>query len=88
MRTIRGCVVALATAGLVVGLAATPASAVEPHQHQITTPSGVHDIARGFCQGEFGSARTQNVALANFHSMIHMGPQGPDGTVTIGAHGC
>lgn len=80
--------VALAAAGALVGAAATPAGAVEPHQHHITTPGGVHDIARGFCHGEFGSTETQNVALANFHMKIHLGPQGPSGTVTVSALGC
>jgi len=88
MKVIRRSLVAFGSACVLVGIATTPAGAVGPHEHVVNTPSGSHDIARGFCLGDFAASETQNVALENFHSMIHSGPQGPEGTVTISAHGC
>lgn len=88
MKRLQRFLVALAGAALLVGVTATSADAVEPHQHVVNTPGGSHDIAHGFCNGDFSSTQTQNVALANFHFKIHIGPQGPEGLVTITAHGC
>jgi hypothetical protein len=85
----------LRAAGVAAGLAAAvslfttgTAGAVGPHQHTITTPTGTHDVASGFCNGNFAAGTPQNVAITNFHTKIHVGPGGPDGVVTLGGHGC
>ena len=82
-------VLAVVATSFGIALTTTSAGAVGPHQHQVTNPAGTHDIARGFCNGDFAEGQTQNVALANFHFMIHIGPLGPEnGVVGIGAVGC
>ena len=83
-------VLAVVATSFGIGFTTTSAGAVPPHQHQVINPAGSHDIAGGFCNGNFAEDQTQNVALANFHFMIHVGPQGPpeDGVVTIGSGGC
>jgi len=73
---------------VMLGTGVVAAEAVGPHQHAVNNPAGSHDIARGFCNGNFLAGEPQNVAIDNFHFMIHLGTRGPDGVVTVGAHGC
>ena len=83
-----GACAAVALAAGVSVLTAAPAGAVGPHQHTLTNPAGTHDIAGGFCNGNFAEGSPENVAIANFHANIHVGPAGPDGVVTIAGQGC
>jgi hypothetical protein len=69
-------------------MTAGTAAAVGPHQHTLTNPAGTHGIAGGFCNGNFAEGTPQNVAIATFHENIHIGPNGPDGVVTLGSSGC
>jgi hypothetical protein len=85
----------LRAAGVAAGLATAvtlfttgTAGAVGPHQHTVTNPAGTQDIAGGFCSGNFAEGTPQNVAIANFHTTIHVGPSGPDGVVTIAGGPC
>jgi len=88
---IRRAAASVAATGVAAALllaSAGPAGAVGPHAHVVSNPAGSHDIARGFCNGNFAEGSPANVAIENFHSLIHVGPAGPDGVVTISAHGC
>jgi hypothetical protein len=61
-----------------VGGLASPAGAVGPHQHYLTTPGTTTNIANGFCEGDFTVGNPQNAALAHFHESIHAGDLGPE----------
>ena len=87
----KGLRAAAATGGLVATITvmtAGTAGAVGPHQHSVTNPSGSHNIANGFCNGNFAVGTPQNQAITNFHERIHVGSGGPEGVVTIGGGAC
>jgi hypothetical protein len=84
-----GGMAAVAAAVTLTGVAPAGAHTVNPHQHRIVNPSGVHDIANGFCNGTFLAENQQNLAIHHFHDAIHTGPQGPEnGLVTIVGVAC
>ena len=66
------------------GVLASPAGAVNPHQHYITTPGATAtNIANGFCNGDFAVGNPQNAALEHFHENIHTGELGPETNANV-----
>jgi hypothetical protein len=89
IKRLTGAIMAATAVTIGTGGFVSVVGAVPPHQHVVNTPAGSHDIASGLCNGNFTvETDPQHVALHNFHSMIHVGPQGPDGVVTITSAGC
>ena len=81
---------AAAATAVTIGGFFSSAGAVPAHQHNLTNPNGTHDIANGFCNGNFADGTDpQHKALHNFHLLIHTGPNGPEnGVVSIGSSSC
>ena len=90
VRRLTGAIAAATAVTIGAGGFLSAAGAVPAHQHVVNNPGGSHDIANGFCNGNFADGTApQHGALHNFHILIHTGPQGPEnGIVTITSTGC
>ena len=82
---------ALVAVGIWLAVGAAPAFAdhIGPHRHNIVTPNGSHEVARGHC--DIGSGE----ALDNFHFNVHVGTPNsttafdrPNNPVNLTAGGC